>query len=92
MAIKLARTREFDGKMLGAFKRERERIDQLMAQSPSAAAMAAEKPASAPVAATAELQPSGTASAPAAPAPNPSAARTSPGSKPLSRNSATDAD
>ena len=30
MAIKLARTREFDGKMLAAFKRERDRIDQLM--------------------------------------------------------------
>ena len=30
MAIKLARTREFDGRMLAAFKRERDRIDQLM--------------------------------------------------------------
>jgi murein DD-endopeptidase MepM/ murein hydrolase activator NlpD len=37
MAIKLARTREFDGKMLAAFKRERERVDQLMAQAPNAA-------------------------------------------------------
>ncbi|HEX9170242.1 MAG TPA: M23 family metallopeptidase, partial [Roseiarcus sp.] len=92
MAIKLARTREFDGKMLAAFKRERERIDQLMAQSPSAAAMAAERPASAPIAATAELQPSATASAPPTSAPNPNAARTSPGFKPLSRSSATDAD
>ena len=92
MAIKLARTREFDGKMLAAFKRERERIDQLMAQSPSAAAMAVEKPASAPVASTAELQSSATVSAPPAPAPNPNAARTSPGFKPLSRSSATDAD
>ena len=46
MAIKLARTREFDGKMLAAFKRERDRIDQLMAQAPSAAAEASEKPAS----------------------------------------------
>ncbi len=45
MAIKLARTREFDGKMLAAFKRERDRIDQLMAQAPSAAAEASEKPA-----------------------------------------------
>jgi murein DD-endopeptidase MepM/ murein hydrolase activator NlpD len=52
MAIKLARTREFDGKMLAAFKRERDRIDQLMAQAPSAAAEASEKPASA---ATAKL-------------------------------------
>ena len=92
MAIKLARTREFDGKMLAAFKRERERIDQLMAQSPSAAAMAAWKPASAAVAATAELQPSATASAPPAPAPNPSDARTSPGLKPAPRSSASDSD
>ena len=30
MAIKLARTREFDGRMLGLFKRERERIDGLI--------------------------------------------------------------
>ncbi|HYA71983.1 MAG TPA: M23 family metallopeptidase, partial [Roseiarcus sp.] len=45
MAIKLARTREFDGKMLASFKRERDRIDQLMAQAPNAA------PASAAVAA-----------------------------------------
>ena len=52
MAIKLARTREFDGKMLAAFKRERDRIDQLMAQAPSAAAEAAIKPATA---ATAKL-------------------------------------
>lgn len=52
MAIKLARTREFDGKMLAAFKRERDRIDQLMAQAPSAAAEASERPASA---ATAKL-------------------------------------
>jgi murein DD-endopeptidase MepM/ murein hydrolase activator NlpD len=37
MAIKLARTREFDGKMLAAFKHERDRIDQLMAQAPNAA-------------------------------------------------------
>jgi murein DD-endopeptidase MepM/ murein hydrolase activator NlpD len=36
MAIKLARTREFDGKLLAAFKRERERIDQLLAQAPNA--------------------------------------------------------
>ncbi len=35
MAIKLARTREFDGKMLAAFKRERDRIDQLLAQAPN---------------------------------------------------------
>jgi len=40
MAIKLARTREFDGKMLAAFKRERDRIIQLMAEAPSAASAA----------------------------------------------------
>ncbi len=45
MAIKLARTREFDGKMLAAFRRERDRIDQLRSQAPSAAAEAIEKPA-----------------------------------------------
>ena len=45
MAIKLARTREFDGRMLAAFKRERDRIDQLRSQAPSAAAEAVEKPA-----------------------------------------------
>ncbi len=45
MAIKLARTREFDGKMLAAFKRERDRIDQLRSQAPSAEADSAEKPA-----------------------------------------------
>jgi murein DD-endopeptidase MepM/ murein hydrolase activator NlpD len=35
MAIKLARTREFDGKMLASFKRERDRIEQLLAQAPN---------------------------------------------------------
>ena len=49
MAIKLARTREFDGKMLAAFKRERDRIDQLMAQAPNAA------PAPAPAAVAAKV-------------------------------------
>ena len=92
MAIKLARTREFDGKMLAAFKRERDRIDQLMAQSPSAAAMAAQRPASASMAATAELQPNETASPPSGPAANPNAARTSPGLKPVPRSSASDSD
>jgi len=46
MAIKLARTREFDGKMLAAFKRERDRVDQLMAQAPSAAAETIGRPVS----------------------------------------------
>jgi murein DD-endopeptidase MepM/ murein hydrolase activator NlpD len=45
MAIKLARTREFDGKMLGSFRRERDRIDQIRSQAPSAAAEATAKPA-----------------------------------------------
>ncbi len=44
MAIKLARTREFDGKMLAAFKHERDRIDQLMTQAPNAGAAAAAAP------------------------------------------------
>ncbi len=43
MAIKLPRTREFDGRMLGAFKRERDRIDQIMGEAPSAVAMSTEK-------------------------------------------------
>ncbi|MBV8565009.1 MAG: M23 family metallopeptidase [Methylobacteriaceae bacterium] len=40
MAIKLARTREFDGKLLADFNRERERIDGLMAKAPNAGASA----------------------------------------------------
>jgi murein DD-endopeptidase MepM/ murein hydrolase activator NlpD len=36
MAIRLARTREFDGAMLANFKRERDRIDQLLARAPNA--------------------------------------------------------
>jgi murein DD-endopeptidase MepM/ murein hydrolase activator NlpD len=92
MAIKLPRTREFDGKMLAAFKRERDRIDQLMGEAPAAVAMSADKPASAPVAATAEFQPNSTGSLPPAPEPNPNAARTSPGPKPALRSSASDTD
>lgn len=44
MAIKLARTREFDGKMLALFRRERDRVETLMAQAPLASATTAEKP------------------------------------------------
>ena len=40
MAIKLARTREFDGRMLALFKKERERIDGLISQAPGATAAA----------------------------------------------------
>ena len=36
IAIKLARTREFDGPMLAAFRKERDRIDGLIAQAPNA--------------------------------------------------------
>ena len=50
MAIKLARTREFDGKMLAAFRRERDRIEGLMAQAPSAAAEAPAPASSGPTA------------------------------------------
>ncbi|MBI3275129.1 MAG: M23 family metallopeptidase, partial [Methylocystis sp.] len=35
MRVKLARTREFDGRLLAEFKRERERIDALMAKAPN---------------------------------------------------------
>jgi len=36
MRVKLARTREFDGRMLANFKRERDRIDALLAKAPAA--------------------------------------------------------
>jgi murein DD-endopeptidase MepM/ murein hydrolase activator NlpD len=35
MRVKLARTREIEGRMLGEFKRERDRIDTLMAKAPN---------------------------------------------------------
>jgi murein DD-endopeptidase MepM/ murein hydrolase activator NlpD len=41
MKVKLARTREFDGRMLADFKRERDRIDALVARSPNAASLVA---------------------------------------------------
>lgn len=44
MRVKLARTREFDGRMLANFKRERERIDALVQKAPSAPAVAARQP------------------------------------------------
>ena len=40
MRVKLSRTREFDGRQLAAFKRERERVDGLMAKAPNAPAAA----------------------------------------------------
>ena len=43
MRVKLARTREMDGKVLGDFKRERDRIDGLMAGAPNAVAATPEK-------------------------------------------------
>jgi murein DD-endopeptidase MepM/ murein hydrolase activator NlpD len=36
MRVKLARTREFDGRMLAGFKRERDRIDGLVLKAPNA--------------------------------------------------------
>lgn len=36
MRVKLARTREFDGRMLANFKRERDRIDSLVLKAPNA--------------------------------------------------------
>ena len=40
MRVKLARTREFDGRLLGDFKRERDRIEGLMAKAPNATKVA----------------------------------------------------
>ncbi|MEA2857527.1 MAG: hypothetical protein QOH98_1848 [Methylobacteriaceae bacterium] len=45
MRVKLARTREFDGKMLASFSRERDRIDGLMAKAPNATAALARRQA-----------------------------------------------
>ena len=36
MRVKLARTREMDGKLLASFKKEHDRIDALMASAPNA--------------------------------------------------------
>jgi murein DD-endopeptidase MepM/ murein hydrolase activator NlpD len=41
MRVRLARTREFDGKLLADFKRERDRIDALMAKAPNNSRIAA---------------------------------------------------
>ena len=46
MRVKLARTREMDGKLLADFKRERDRIDGLMASAPNAVAPGEDKRAS----------------------------------------------
>lgn len=43
MKVKLARTREFDGHMLGEFKRAKDRIDTLLAQAPNAEANASDR-------------------------------------------------
>jgi murein DD-endopeptidase MepM/ murein hydrolase activator NlpD len=43
MKVKLARTREFDGQMLAQFKRERDRIDALLAKAPNAPQVVAVK-------------------------------------------------
>ena len=40
MRVKLARTRELDGRMIANFKRERERIDSLIARAPGATRVA----------------------------------------------------
>lgn len=41
MRVKLARTREFDGRMLADFTRERDRIDGLVARAPNGASLVA---------------------------------------------------
>lgn len=43
MRIRLTRTKEFDGRLLGDFRRERERIDSLMAKAPNATRVAARR-------------------------------------------------
>jgi murein DD-endopeptidase MepM/ murein hydrolase activator NlpD len=43
MKVKLARTREFDGPMLAQFKREKDRIDALLAKAPNAPQLVAVK-------------------------------------------------
>lgn len=43
MRVKLARTREFDGRMIGNFMKERDRIDELLARAPNARAQVAEQ-------------------------------------------------
>jgi murein DD-endopeptidase MepM/ murein hydrolase activator NlpD len=45
MRVKLARTREFDGKMLATFTRERDRIEGVMAKAPNATASLARRQA-----------------------------------------------
>lgn len=44
MRVKLARTREFDGRMLARFKRERDRIESLVLKSPNAPKVATRLP------------------------------------------------
>ncbi|VFU08945.1 protein of unknown function [Methylocella tundrae] len=43
MKVKLSRTREFDGRMLADFRRERDRIDGLVAEAPAAERVVAEQ-------------------------------------------------
>ncbi len=45
MRVKLARTREFDGKMLSLFTKERDRVDELLSKAPSAQAQVREQTA-----------------------------------------------
>jgi murein DD-endopeptidase MepM/ murein hydrolase activator NlpD len=92
MGIKLPRTREFDGRMLAAFKRERDRIDQLMGEAPSAVAMSADRSAPASFPVIGEPQPNSTTNPTLAPDGNPNAARTPSGAKPVARSSASDTD
>jgi murein DD-endopeptidase MepM/ murein hydrolase activator NlpD len=43
MRVKLARTREFDGKILADFKRERDQIDALVERAPNSASLVASR-------------------------------------------------
>jgi hypothetical protein len=40
MRVRLARTRELDGRTAGMFRREKDRIDQLIAKAPGATRVA----------------------------------------------------
>jgi hypothetical protein len=43
MRVKLARTREFDGKMLAEFMKERDRVEDLMSKAPNASSQVTAK-------------------------------------------------
>ena len=92
MAIKLARTREFDGKMLALFKRERDRVDAADGAGPLGRRDGRREADFRPRGNNRQAQLSATPRPPRSPAPNPSAARIAAGETPLARSSASDGD